>query len=174
MNDDNPYKSPQTISPALASGASLPAEASDVADGSPAISTDGTVLPRYIAASFDNLVAMVLSILAAKAVAEDLQIFQFLALVGTYLAYYLLFEGLASRTPGKLLTGLVVLQFNGERCTWRQSLVRTGFRVLEVNPVLFGGILAAICIILLRNHQRIGDKVAGTVVVLTNRIQRSR
>jgi uncharacterized RDD family membrane protein YckC len=73
------------------------------------------VLPRHIAAILDNLVAMVLGVLAAKTVAEDLPILQLLALVATYLAYYLLFEGLASRTPGKLLTGLVVIQFNGAR-----------------------------------------------------------
>jgi uncharacterized RDD family membrane protein YckC len=132
------------------------------------------VLPRHIAAILDNLVAMVLGVLAAKTVAEDLPIVQLLALVATYLAYYLLFEGLASRTPGKLLTGLVVIQFNGARCTWRQALVRTCFRVLEVNPALLGAIPAAISIVFSRNHQRIGDKVAGTVVVPTYRIRRNR
>lgn len=165
MNEINPYASPHAVSPAAASGVSLRAKASGLPDESPAVSTDGTVLPRYIAASLDNLVAMVLGVLVAKAVAEHLQIIQLLAFVGTYLAYYLFFEGVASRTPGKLLTGLVVIQFDGERCTWRQSFIRTCFRLLEVNPALLGAIPAAISIVLSRNHQRLGDKVARTVVV---------
>ena len=174
MNEDNPYRSPETISPEAASDASLRDEASGRADRSPAVSTHDTVLARYVAATFDNLVAMVLGVLAAKTVVDDQPILQFLTLVATYLAYFLVFEGLISRTPGKLLTGLVVIQFDGARCTWRKSLIRTCFRVLEVNPLLLGAIPAAITIVFSRSHQRIGDKVAGTIVVPTRRVRRNR
>ncbi|MHB8867145.1 MAG: hypothetical protein ACYC6N_32685 [Pirellulaceae bacterium] len=55
----------------------------------PAVSTVNTLLPRHLAAIFDNLIAMVLGVLAAKSVAEDLPALQLLALVAAYLAYYL-------------------------------------------------------------------------------------
>jgi uncharacterized RDD family membrane protein YckC len=38
-------------------------------------------------------------------------------------------------------------------------------RIIEVNPLLFGGIPAGIAVILSRRKQRIGDLLAGTVVV---------
>ncbi|MHB0961523.1 MAG: RDD family protein [Pirellulaceae bacterium] len=140
----------------------------------PAVSTVNTLLPRHLAAIFDNLIAMVLGVLAAKSVAEDLPALQLLALVAAYLAYYLLLEGLTSRTPGKLITGLAVTQFNGARCTWRQSLIRTGFRILEVNPILLGFMPAAVSIVFSRYHQRIGDKVAETIVVPSGRVRKMR
>ena len=61
-----------------------------------------------------------------------------------YLVYYLVFEGLFSTTPGKAFFGLRVLRLNGKRGTWRCALIRTGTRLLEVNPLLLGGIPAAI------------------------------
>ena len=66
---------------------------------------------------------------------------------------------------GLMLAGLVVVQMDGTRITWRQAIVRTLFRGIEVNPLLLGALPAALCIIISRYRQRIGDKVAGTVVV---------
>lgn len=151
----------------------IPSEAAIVAV-EPAVSSVGSVLPRHIAGILDNLVAIVISILAAKSVSDDQPMVQVLALVTAYFAYFLGFEGLISRTPGKLLTGIVVLQFDGSRCTWRQTLIRTVMRVLEVNPLLFGAIPAALSILMSRNHQRFGDKLAGTIVVQSWRIRRQR
>src|SRR5262245_57854857 len=72
----------------------------------------GPMVPRYIAAAVDNVVAMVLGVVAAKSVSDDLPVVQFGLLIGVYLGYYFLFEAVISRTPGKLLTGLVVVQFD--------------------------------------------------------------
>jgi uncharacterized RDD family membrane protein YckC len=103
------------------------------------LSTTNTVLPRYIAASMDNAIAMMLSFMAALGLIRDMPIVQFLILVFVYLGYFFLFEGLLSRTPGKFVTGLVVVGLEGEKCTWQQSAIRTAFRLLEVNrrSVLF-------------------------------------
>jgi len=125
----------------------------------------GPMVPRYIAAAVDNVIAMVLALVAAKSVSDDLPVVQFGLLIGVYLGYYFLFEAAISRTPGKLLTGLVVVQFDGARCKWHQSAVRTGFRVLEVNPILLGAIPAALIIACSRRRQRLGDKYARTIVV---------
>ncbi|MCA9131453.1 MAG: RDD family protein, partial [Planctomycetales bacterium] len=68
-------------------------------------------------------------------------------------------------TPGKYFAGLTIRDFDGGRCSFRQTIVRTLFRVIEVNPILLGGIPAAASILWSRDKQRFGDKVARTVVV---------
>lgn len=63
------------------------------------------------------------------------------------------------------MNGLVVRDFSGGRSSFRQTLVRTLFRILEVTPAFLGLAPAAASIIWSRNKQRFGDKVAGTIVV---------
>lgn len=137
-----------------------------------AISTEGTVVPRYIAALLDNFLAGVLAYGAATSISQDLPLVQVPLFLGTYLGYYLLFEGGVSRTPGKMLSGLLVVQFDGRRVTWRQALVRTVSRLLEVNPACLGGLPAALCILWSANRQRFGDRLAGTIVVPSRRLKR--
>ena len=167
MNPENPYQSPLVVPDDLAqpnTKTSIPA----------AVSTEGTIVPRVIAANIDNLIAMILGFGAAFAIPKTWPLLQLLALVVVYLGYYLLSEGLMSRTPGKLVTGLVVIPFGGGRCTWRQVIIRTLFRVLEVNPALFGALPAALFIVLSENRQRLGDKSAGTIVVPARRARKKR
>jgi uncharacterized RDD family membrane protein YckC len=128
-------------------------------------STANTVVPRYIAALLDNCVAMLLAVVGAKSVSSDLPLTQFALCIVVYLGYYFAFETLLARTPGKLLTGLIVVDVHGEKCSAGQSAIRTLFRILEVNPLLFGALPAAFSIIFFRHHQRIGDKLAKTFVV---------
>lgn len=163
MNEVNPYQSPEATAPATSP------------DGdAPTISTTDTIVPRHIAAIIDSIVALVLGVMAAKAVAEDAPLIQSLVFVATYLGYFLLCEGFLARTPGKLLTGLVIVQYDGRRCTWGQTLIRTGFRLLEVNPLLLGAIPAALSIIFSKRHQRFGDRTAGTIVVPARRLRKRR
>jgi uncharacterized RDD family membrane protein YckC len=77
---------------------------------------------------------------------------------------------LFSRTLGKFCMGLIVVQYDGRRCTWRQAIIRTLFRFVEVNPLLLGALPAAISIIGSRHRQRFGDKVARTIVVPARRV----
>jgi uncharacterized RDD family membrane protein YckC len=128
--------------------------------------TDNTVVPRYIAATLDNGVAMLLAILAAKAVsAYDFRVLQAVVLIGVYLGYYYLPEALFARTPGKFITGLKVVDFAGANCSLSQTTIRTLFRVLEVNPLLFGALPAGLCVIFSAHRQRFGDRAAKTYVV---------
>lgn len=145
-----------------------------VAASAEGISTVDTVVPRYIAAVLDNALAMILAVVAAKSVSNDWPLVQLLVALGAYLGYYFIAEGFTSRTPGKLLTGLVVVQVDGKPCSWRQILIRTGFRVLEVNPLILGAIPAALCILFSGHHQRFGDRVAQTIVVPPGRLPRKR
>ena len=125
----------------------------------------GTTMPRHIAAILDNLLAMLVSVLAAKQLPDSQYYGQIATLVLTYLAYYFVFEAIICSTPGKFLNGLVVRDVSGRRCSWRQTLLRTLFRLVEVNPFLLGGLPAAARIILSSHKQRFGDLIAGTVVV---------
>jgi len=138
------------------------------------LSTVDTVRPRHLAAAMDNVLAMILAVFVAKSIDDGKPILQATALVVVFLGYYLLFEFLFSRTPGKFVTGLVIVELDGRRCTWRQVLIRTAFRLLEVNPLLLGGLPAAIRIIFSEHHQRFGDRFAETLVVYSRVLRQSR
>jgi len=148
-------------------------------DDSPAISPAGTTLPRHIAGLADNLIALILAAIVAKqfddmAVSEGiLHVYQAVTAIITYFGYYLLFELILSRTPGKMLTGLKIVNFAGERCSTKQVVIRTLFRLLEVNPMILGAMPAAARIIFSEHKQRFGDHVAGTVVVFRKRKKRT-
>jgi uncharacterized RDD family membrane protein YckC len=140
----------------------------------PAVSLAGTILPRHLAAILDNVAAMILGVVASGAIPESLPVVKGGIVVVVFFGYYLLTEGLIGATPGKLLAGLVVVQFDGSACTWRQVLIRTLFRVLEVNPVLFGALPAAARIVFSKHRQRFGDHIAGTIVAPRRRIAKKR
>ena len=131
----------------------------------PDISTKGTIIPRHLAATFDNLFAMILGALAAKNLFADRAITQSICFVLIYLGYYFVFEAFMSRTPAKMIAGLMILRVNGTRISFREAAIRTGFRLLEVNPLLLGAIPAALSIIFSRRNQRWGDRAAGTIVI---------
>jgi uncharacterized RDD family membrane protein YckC len=151
MSDDNPYQAPETISDAP------PAGAREVA-------REQSLVPRVLAAVVDQLLAFIVAVAAAKQISDRQPLWQTLAAVVAFLAYYGLPEALFGTTLGKLSQGLVVASLDGGRCTWRQALIRTLFRLLEVNPLLLGDLPAGISIVSSRDRQRIGDRVAGTVV----------
>lgn len=74
-------------------------------------------------------------------------------------AYRWLFSGLFGSTPGKLFMGLVVTRNGGGRAGLGRTFVRE--LLLPLDLLVIGFLLAA----LLPRRQRIGDLVAGTVVV---------
>ena len=120
---------------------------------------------RIVAFIIDNLLASLISVLAVGLFQTDSSIVGGGVLVLTYLLYFFIFEMLWSRTPGKFLQGLVVRSIDGTRCSLKAHLIRTLARLLEANPILLGGIPAGIAIFASDRKQRIGDSLAGTVVV---------
>jgi len=77
------------------------------------------------------------------------------------LAYFMVFEGLAARTPGKFIMGLKVVKLDGGRYDWKAVLVRNILRI--VVPVFY--IVGLVTIAVTEKNQRIGDLAAGTLVV---------
>ena len=120
---------------------------------------------RIAAFIIDNLLASLMSVLAVGLFQTDSSIVGGGVLVLTYLLYFFIFEMLWSRTPGKFLQGLVVRNIDGTRCSLKAHVIRTLARLLEANPILLGGIPAGIAIFASDRKQRMGDSLAGTVVV---------
>ncbi len=135
------------------------------------IATSNTIMPRHLAAIFDNMLAAIVGLLAAQyLIDKDHYQIQLVFFVVAYLAYFFLFELSISRTPGKMLTGLVIVRKDGSRISTFDVVLRTVLRLIEVNPAFLGYAPAALSIIFSKHHQRFGDRLAGTIVVPPNRI----
>lgn len=76
---------------------------------------------------------------------------------------------LAGRTPGKLLLGLRVVRGDGAPATFPDFLLRNLLRGVDFLPVAFG--IGAVVMLMDRRMRRIGDLVAGTVVVNEEKTQ---
>jgi uncharacterized RDD family membrane protein YckC len=122
---------------------------------------------RLIAVFIDHLIAFALTLLVVAFVPESIPALKAVLFFLTYLAYFFLMEALCSRTLGKLFQGLVVRKLDGSRCDWKAALIRSVLRIVEVNPLLLGGLPAGLVIIATERKQRIGDLLAGTLVVST-------
>jgi uncharacterized RDD family membrane protein YckC len=120
---------------------------------------------RLMALFIDHIIAFALMMLAVASVPESLPVVKAVFFVLIYLAYFVVLEALWSRTVGKFVQGLVVRKLDGSRCDWRAALIRGSLRIVEVNPLLLGGLPAGLVIIASERKQRIGDQLAGTVVV---------
>src|SRR3954470_15809211 len=86
---------------------------------------------------------------------------QFVVLWG----YYVLFEGLMDgQTPGKRIHRLRVVREGGFSVTFGVSAVRNLVRILDMQPIALY-LVGLASILATRRGQRLGDLVAGTIVV---------
>jgi uncharacterized RDD family membrane protein YckC len=120
---------------------------------------------RLLALAIDQVIAFALMLIAIAFVPESLPQVKAVFFVLVYLAYFVVLEALWSRTLGKFFQGLVVRKLDGNPCDWKAALIRGSLRIFEVNPLLLGGLPAGLVIIASERKQRIGDLLAGTVVV---------
>ena len=67
------------------------------------------------------------------------------------------------QTIGKKQFGIQVCQDDGMSVTWRTSMIRNLLRVADFLPMFF--ISALLCMLFQRQSKRLGDLVAGTMVV---------
>ena len=125
---------------------------------------------RFVAAMVDLVIQTVILIALLVVLAEvgphngfveaGFAIFTFLVIVG----YDVLFEVLNSgRTPGKMLNGLRVVQVSGHPVGFLTSSIRNVIRPIDFLPG--GYLLGATLILSTRKNQRLGDIVAGTLVI---------
>lgn len=78
--------------------------------------------------------------------------------------YYVLFEVLWNgQTPGKRIVGIRAIRENGQPIDFFTSVTRTLLRTVDFLPV--GYLVGIISILATRQYKRVGDFVAGTLVV---------
>ena len=84
----------------------------------------------------------------------------FLLIWGYHIFFEFLWNG---QTPGKRVAGVRVLTTRGEPVTFVHVLVRNLLRIVDFLPSSY--MLGAVCILVTRRSQRLGDLAAGTIVV---------
>lgn len=111
-----------------------------------------------------------------EAAGEPTPIGGVLVLVGglAMLAYFPVTEGLWGQSLGKLITGLVVVDERGEKPGIVRAILRTLMRLVEVNPLLMGGVPAGIAVAVSKERQRLGDMLARTWVIPKRDLERVR
>jgi uncharacterized RDD family membrane protein YckC len=82
-----------------------------------------------------------------------------------FTSYFIFFEWLWNgQTPGKRWLKLRVIREDGRPITFWEAMVRNLLRIFDMMPWPFYSI-GLICVFINSNDQRVGDMVAGTVVV---------
>lgn len=81
--------------------------------------------------------------------------------------YFIVLEWLFGFTVGKLVLGLRVMSNEGKGITLKQSIVRNLARLIDGLP--FFNLLGILSIIKSPLNKRVGDKLAGTVVLYLSR-----
>lgn len=81
-----------------------------------------------------------------------------------YWGYFTLFEAFWNgRTPGKRVAHIRVIQRSGRGISLFEAMTRNLLRIVDQFPLVYG--VGVISIFLTRQHQRLGDLAAGTLVV---------
>jgi uncharacterized RDD family membrane protein YckC len=89
-----------------------------------------------------------------------------LVLLVFWLLYFILFESIWGKTPGKKFSYLHVIRKDGSKISWWQALIRAICGLFEYNPI------GAIIIWVTPLKQRLGDLIAGTLVVNVEKLHR--
>lgn len=77
--------------------------------------------------------------------------------------YFIVMEATSSATLGKMIMGLRVVRQDGAPISWTESIIRNLLRIIDALP--FAYIVGAILIWTSPLKQRLGDRVAHTLVV---------
>jgi uncharacterized RDD family membrane protein YckC len=75
---------------------------------------------------------------------------------------------MGGQTPGKRLMGIRVVRVDGSPVGVLESAVRNLVRVVDSLPVVYA--VGILCVLLTRQHRRLGDLLAGTLLVREERI----
>lgn len=136
------------------------------------------VLHRILAVIIDFFVLMILSfsLLGASIIPGLAAQSRFAAMSGFMMSLFLImllwiFYGIAletwkGQTVGKMILGIIVVKENGEPCDFFAALLRNVLRIIDNLPSFY--LLGFIVMAITEKRQRLGDRLAGTVVVKVN------
>src|SRR5579863_1304706 len=134
---------------------------------------------RFLALTIDTLIQSVVYLITAFVfmlmVPLGLSVFNFVPrLVGpamavfilfaVYWGYFAFFEAIwKGQTPGKRYAGIRVIKDSGRPINAFEAIGRNLMRAVDILPGVYG--VGVVCMMLNRHSRRLGDFVAGTVVV---------
>jgi uncharacterized RDD family membrane protein YckC len=124
---------------------------------------------RFLAAILDFLVKFGLVILIGL-ISATLKVPSFLtgcAVILIFTCYFLIFElAMKGQSPGKRMMKIRVARLDGGPLTFGNILLRWLFRIIDF-PLSYIPTAGICAIVISEKHQRLGDMVAGTIVVST-------
>jgi uncharacterized RDD family membrane protein YckC len=78
--------------------------------------------------------------------------------------YFFLFEWLSGgKTPGKMIIGIRVVKEDGGKASILSILIRNLLRIIDMLPFYY--LIGMLMVFFHKNHKRLGDLVAGTIVI---------
>jgi uncharacterized protein len=127
---------------------------------------------RFLATFLDNAVWLVFLIWIAGSIPESdadsgVVAMLFLVLLTAWFNYFAIAEWRWGQTIGKNALGIRVTTESGERLSWNAAAIRNLLRIVDF--FLIGPIMIATS----RRHQRLGDRLAHTVVIRKERPERA-
>lgn len=123
---------------------------------------------RAVATVLDMMILFALSFVLAlesggtTAVGFELQGGPFFLMTFLGFAYYVFFEWKLGGTPGKLALNLQVVKADGGKCDLQAVLIRSVSRIVDG---LFCYFVAAVAVWSSERNQRLGDRLADTLVI---------
>lgn len=126
------------------------------------------ILPRFIAFIIDiciRAVIMLISGLLLTPLGYHTGVAGYFLIIFLVEWFYPIFCEMLMRgaTPGKLAVNLVTVHENGTPIGWSSSIIRNFLRTADFLP--FGYLFGAVSMLLHSEFRRLGDIVAGTIVV---------
>ena len=124
-------------------------------------------MPRMLAWMIDSLIRIVIYVITFILLAflgstgMGIALIIIFVVEWFYPVYFELFKN--GQTPGKKSLNLYVVQENGSPVTPSASMIRNLLRFVDFLPLFYG--FALVSMLLNRRFQRMGDLVAGTVVL---------
>jgi len=135
---------------------------------------------RFLAMAIDTLIQvaayLIIGILFLLVLPEGFSMFTFLPKTlgpaiaiflgfAVYWGYFAIFESVWNgQTPGKRVAGIRVIKESGRPINAIESIGRNLLRTIDMQPLFLYGV-GLVCMMLNKQSRRLGDFVAGTVVV---------
>jgi uncharacterized RDD family membrane protein YckC len=128
------------------------------------LAPDRAIRARAAALLIDNVILGVITRLLVASV-DDAATAVLLAL-GIFFLYFFVQEANGGRTLGKRAAHIRVVRIDGQPVTLEHAAIRNALRIFDALPLLYASGLVAVMWSGPGLRQRLGDKVAGTAVIL--------
>jgi uncharacterized RDD family membrane protein YckC len=120
--------------------------------------------PRFVALIIDGIILGIISGILSSALPGQYGVSSSITgLLG--IAYFTIMEATQGRSVGKMALGLYVVKTDGSPISWQEALVRNILRIVDGLPGFIPFLVGAILVWNSPRKQRLGDRLANTVVI---------